>query len=226
MSHTLPTANDVEAYLQQHPEFFHEHVDLLEQLSIPHPSGVAVSLITKQLELLRNKHREQEHQLTELIEIARNNDTAFLRLHQLTLALLNSTTLEDAVVTLERVLTDFFLTDFVEVRLIQPYTDESMAHLFIDPDSEDVKPFMKELTCKQTKCARPTLAQAKILFGDLALEVNSCAIVPMMLGESAGILAIGSREQGRFHYSMGQLFLTQIGEIVEARLFSLLQLAS
>jgi uncharacterized protein YigA (DUF484 family) len=226
MSHTLLTESDVEAYLQQHPEFFHDHLYLLEQLSIPHPSGVAVSLIAKQVELLRHKHHEQEQQLTELIEIARSNDTAFLRLHQLTLALLNSTTLEDAVATLERVLTDFFLTDFVEVRLIQPCVDESMAHLFIAPDSEDVKPFMKELACKQTKCARPTLAQAKILFGKSALEVNSCAMVPMMLGDSAGILAIGSREQGRFHYSMGQLFLTQIGEIVEARLFSLLQHAS
>ncbi len=223
MSHTPLTANDVETYLQQYPDFFHEHIHLLEQLSIPHPSGVAVSLISKQLELFRSKHREQENQLTELIEIARSNDIAFLRLHKLTLALLNALTLEEVIINLEQGLTDYFLTDFVAVRLIQRCSDVTMAHLFIDPDSEDVKPFMKELGCKQTKCARPTLAQAKILFGDLALEVNSCAIVPMMLGESAGILAIGSREQGRFHYTMGQLFLTQIGEIVEARLFALLQ---
>ena len=107
--------------------------------------------------------------------------------------------------------------------MIQRCPDAAVAKLFIDPASEDVKPFMKELGSQQTKCARPTLAQAKILFGDLALEVESCAIVPMTLGESAGILAIGSREAGRFHYSMGQLFLTQIGEIVGARLFSLLR---
>ncbi len=225
MSHTLLTANDVEVYLQQHPEFFHEHLHLLEQLSIPHPSGAAVSLITKQLELFRRKHQDQENQLNELIEIARSNDIAFFRLHKLTLALLNAVTLQEVMVNLEQVLTECFLTDFVEVRLIQSCADETMAHLFIAPDSEDVKPFMKELACKQTKCARPTLAQAKILFGELALEVNSCAMVPMALGDSAGILAIGSREQGRFHYSMGQLFLTQIGEIVEARLLSLLRQA-
>jgi uncharacterized protein len=223
MKHTLLTASDVEAYLQQHPEFFHEHIDLLEQLSIPHPSGAAVSLIAKQLELFRHKHREQETQLNELIDIARTNDIAFLKLHKLTLSLLNALTLQEMMVNLEQVLTEYFSTDFVEVRLIQQCADEAMAHLFIEPDSDDVKPFMKELACKQTKCARPTLAQAKILFGDLALEVNSCAMVPMTLGDSAGILAIGSREQGRFHYSMGQLFLTQIGEIVEARLFSLLR---
>lgn len=223
MNHTLLTDSDVEVYLQQHPDFFHEHTDLLEQLSIPHPSGTAVSLIAKQLELFRSKHRDQENQLKELIEIARSNDIAFLRLHKLTLALLNALTLQEVILNLERVLTEYFSTDFVEVRLIQACVDTSIAHLFIEPDSEDVRPFMKELACKQTKCARPTLAQAKILFGESALEVNSCAMIPLTLGDRAGILAIGSREQGRFHYSMGQLFLTQIGEIVEARLFSLLR---
>lgn len=218
-----PTADDVEAYLLQHPDFFHDHLDLLEQLSIPHPSGVAVSLIAKQLELMRSKHLDQENRLTALIEIAQNNDIAFQRLHQLTLALLNALTLYEVIANLEQVLTGYFLSDFVAVRLIQHCPDASLSEFFIEPDSDDVRPFMKELACKQTKCARPTLAQARILFGDLALEVNSCAIVPLTVGDSAGILAIGSREQGRFHYSMGQLFLTQIGEIVEARLFSLLQ---
>jgi hypothetical protein len=217
------TADDIAVYLQQHPDFFHDHLDLLEQLTIPHPSGVAVSLLTKQLELLRNKQHEQENQLTELVEIARNNDATFLGLHQLTLALLNASTLEEVVTTLEQVLTEYFLTDFVEVRLIQNCPDPAVARLFIDPSSENVKPFMKELGSKQTKCARPSLEQAKVLFGDLALEVESCAIIPMTLGKSAGILAIGSREAGRFHYSMGQLFLTQIGEIVGARLYSLLR---
>lgn len=225
MNHTL-TADDVEVYLQQHPDFFHDHLELLEQLSIPHPSGVAVSLVTKQLELLRSKHLEQENRLTALIDIAKNNDVAFLRLHQLTLALLNASSLDAVITNLEQVLTDYFLTDFVAVRLIQPCPDAAMSALFIDPSSDDVKAFMKELACNQTKCARPTLAQARILFGDLALECVSCAIVPLTLGDSAGILAIGSREQGRFHYTMGQLFLTQIGEIVEARLFSLLQQSS
>ena len=68
------SASQVEDYLQQHPDFFHEHLNLLEQMSIPHPSGTAISLISKQLELFRSKHHEMENQLNALIEIARNND--------------------------------------------------------------------------------------------------------------------------------------------------------
>ena len=218
-------ADDVALYLQQHPDFFQNHVELLEQLSIPHPSGTAVSLVTKQLELLRNKHREQEARLTELIDIAKANDLTCSRLHQLTLALLNAATLAEVILALETVLKNSLDIDFVELRLIQTCPNPAWVHWFIEPNSEDMKPFMRELGSGQIKCARPTLAQAKVLFADLALEVNSCAIIPMKIADTTGILAIASREAGKFHYSKGQLFLTQLSELVSARLLSLLRYA-
>jgi uncharacterized protein YigA (DUF484 family) len=42
-----------------------------------------------------------------------------------------------------------------------------------------------------------------------------------MFTELEGFLAIGSREDGRFHFSMGSLFLTQMSEIVGTRLIAL-----
>ena len=216
-------ASQVEAYLQQHPEFFHEHLNLLEQISIPHPSGTAISLISKQLELFRSRHHEMENQLTALIEIARDNDASFIRMHKLTLALLEAATLEQAIANLDMVLADYFLTDFVAVRIIKHCPDSVITNLFIEPGSENLQPFLKELASNQPKCGRPTLAQAKVLFGDSAVDVKSCAIIPMIFTELDGILAIGSREEGRFHYSMGNLFLTQMGEIIGTRLISLLR---
>jgi uncharacterized protein YigA (DUF484 family) len=217
------SASQIEDYLQQHPDFFHEHLNLLEQMSIPHPSGTAISLISKQLELFRIKHHELENQLNTLIEVARDNDTSFIRMHKLTLALLEASTLEQAIVNLDIVLSDYFLTDFVAVRIIKQCPDSTIANLFIEPGSENLKPFLKELTSNQPKCGRPTLAQAKVLFGGSAVEVKSCAIIPMNFTELDGILAIGSREKGRFHYSMGNLFLTQMSEIIGTRLISLLR---
>jgi len=217
------TSTQVEQYLREHPEFFNEHLHLLEQMRIPHPSGVAVSLISKQLEIFRAKHQELENQLTELIEIARENDTSYVRMHKLTLALLDSKTIEEAVENLEIVLSEYFLTDFVAIRVIKHQPDSTIANLYIDPDSEDLKQFNKELSSNQPTYGRPTLSQAKFLFGDAALEVKSYAIMPMMFIDLEGFLAIGSREDGRYHFSMGSLFLTQIGEIVGTRLISLLK---
>lgn len=217
------TAMQVEDYLQQHPGFFNEHLNLLEKMSIPHPSGNAISLISKQLEIFRSKHHELENQLTALIEIARDNDTSFIRMHKLTLALLDASTLEEAVANLDLVLSEYFLTDFVAVRIIRNNPGIAIDKLFIEPNGEDLKPFIKELSTNQPSCGRPTLAQAKVLFGDAAVEVKSCAIIPMNFTELEGILAIGSREEGRFHYSMGNLFLTQMSEIIGTRFISLLQ---
>jgi uncharacterized protein YigA (DUF484 family) len=217
------SASQIEDYLQQHPDFFHEHLNLLEQLSVPHPSGVAISLISKQLELFRSRHQEMESQLTSLIDIARSNDISFIRMHKLTLALLEASTLEQAIANLHAVLADYFLTDFVAVRIIKQCPDPAIADLFIEPGSANLQPFFRELGRNQPKCGRPTLAQAKVLFGDSAVEVKSCAIVPMNFTELNGILAIGSREKSRFHYSMGNLFLTQMSEIIGTRLISLLR---
>ena len=219
------SASQVENYLQQHPDFFHEHLNLLEQMHIPHPSGTAISLISKQLELFRSRHHEMENQLTALIEIARDNDASFIRMHKLTLALLEAATVEQVIANLDIVLADYFLTDFVAVRIIKHCPESTIANLFIEPGSENLQPFLKVLASNQPKCGRPTLAQAKVLFRNSAVEVKSCAIIPMNFTELDGILAIGSREEDRFHFSMGNLFLTQMSEIIGTRLISLLRQA-
>jgi len=217
------TSSQVADYLLKHPEFFHEHLNLLEHMSIPHPTGSAVSLISKQLELFRMRHHEMENQLTALIEIARDNDTSHNRMHKLTLALLDAATLEEAVANLDAVLSEYFLIDFVAVRIIRYNPDPAISNLFIEPDSKDLEPFANELASNKPKCGRPTIAQARVLFGELAFEVKSCAIIPLAFTELDGILAIGSREEGRFHYSMGTLFLNQMSEIIGTRLITLLQ---
>ncbi|MGZ8144239.1 MAG: DUF484 family protein [Methylosarcina sp.] len=225
MTNEQPTdlsPDQVENYLSRHPEFFNEHLHLLEKMIIPHPSGNAISLISKQLEIFRSKHHELENQLIALIDIARDNDASFNRMHKLTLALLEASYLTEVVDKMDRVLSDCFLTDFVAIRIVKPHDRTDPAELFIEPDRESLEPFAKELASYEPKCGRPTLAQAKVLFGESALEVKSCAIIPLNLANTKGLLAIGSKQEGRFHYSMGNLFLTQMGELVSARLMALL----
>jgi len=213
----------VKVYLQEHPEFFQNHLDLLETMHIPHPSGNAISLISKQLEIFRAKHQEQENQLTALIDIARENDASFNRMHELTLAMLEANSLEDAVANLSEVLAECFLTDFVAIKIIKERPASPISNLFVSSDDDNLKHFSHEMATSQPKCGRPTLAQARFLFGDVAAEVRSCAIIPMVFTQLDGLLAIGSRDETRFHYGMGSIFLTQMSEIIGTRLISLLQ---
>jgi uncharacterized protein len=220
---SLISEEQVDAYLREHPEFFQNHLDLLEKMHIPHPSGNAISLISKQLEIFRVKHQEQENQLIALIDIARENDASLNRMHELTLAMLEANSLEEVVANLSVVLAECFLTDFVAIKIFKQKPDSPISNIFVAPDDARLKHFVSELSAKQPKCGRPTLAQAQFLFGDAATEVKSTAIIPMVYTQLEGLMAIGSRDETRFHYSMGGLFLTQMSEIIGTRLISLLK---
>lgn len=208
----------VEAYLHKHPEFFNEHLDLLEHIHIPHPSGNAVSLISKQLELFRQRHHDMEKRLNTLIEVARENDSSSNNMHELTLAVLEADTLEVAIKNLSDVLSEYFFTNLLSVKIIGEYSDRvAKESVFVDVSCEKLVHFEQQMQSNKASCGKPTLAQAQFLFGKEAKDVKSCAIIPMAFTEIEGLIAIGSIDENRFQFNMGDLFLTQISEIIGTR---------
>ena len=214
--------SQVVEYLSNHPSFFQEHLDVLEKMYVPHPTGEAISLIAKQLELFRVKHQEQEKQLTALIAIAKENDISLKRMHQLTLALLEADTIDKLLSNLHIVLAEYFLTDFVSVKIISKQTDQRLGKLIVAPDDEGLKHFSYELLSHQPTCGQLTRSQAKFLFAELSMQVKSCAIIPMVYTRIEGLIGIGSLDQDRFQQGMGNLFLMKISELIATRLISLL----
>ncbi|WP_164247913.1 DUF484 family protein, partial [Stenotrophomonas maltophilia] len=82
------------AYLSQHPEFFVEHDELIPELRIPHQPGDAVSLVERQVRLLRERNIEMRHRLSQLMDVARENDRLFDKTRRLVHDLLDATSLE------------------------------------------------------------------------------------------------------------------------------------
>jgi uncharacterized protein YigA (DUF484 family) len=212
---------EVAAYLRDHPDFFQHHLDVLETLNVPHPSGEAVSLVSRQLELLRERNRKLHAQINDILHIARDNDALFQRIHRLTLALLDATSLDDALASLRWLLHDCFDADFVAVRLLEPRIDCPIADLCVDAQAVETGHFRALLESGRPECGRTDAAWAAYLFGSDADEVRSHAAVPLQHAGLKGLLAIGSRDSSRFDADMGHLFLTQMGEIVAARLVAL-----
>lgn len=212
-------------YLQQYPDFFNQHLELLENLVIPHPSnGNVVSLVAKQLEAFRNKQQKLEGQLNSLVEIAKDNDLSAWRMHQLTLALLNSATLEAAIANLKQVLIEVFLTDFVALKIIGTPPNPILTDYFISEDDENLHHVTAELIHNSPRCGRLNAGESRFLFADFAPQVRSCAIVPIVNPDFTALLVIASRDEERFHYSLGTLFLTQLSEIISIRVTTLLKL--
>jgi hypothetical protein len=213
---------DIQDWLLRHPDFFHQHPDCLEALKLPHPCGEAVSLVTRQIELLREKNRKLQAQLNGILQIARDNDSLLRRFHQLSIALLDAASLDDALAALRWLLRDCFQADFVAVRLIQPQIDCPIADLCVPEDCPQLAHFRQVLEAGQPECGKPSAEQARFLFGADAGEVESYALVPLRHAGLKGVLAIGSRDPLRFEPAMGHLFLSQMSDVVAARFVSLL----
>ncbi len=219
----LLTPEQVASYLSTHPDFFADYPDVLEQIQIPHSSGTAVSLVTKQLEVLRSKNQKLSRQRDEFVRNARQNDHLFQKMHKLTLALFTSSTLEDTIKNLEGVLHKDFLVDFVAVRLTYPDNHAQFPNLFVAPGDESPAPLKKILENMHPFCGQTETSLTRFLFQTNSKEVRSSAIIPLMSPTLSGILAIGSRDEQRFQPDMGHLFLKYIGQLVSRRLASFFQ---
>ena len=88
-------------YLRRHPDFFMQQADLLAELRVPHARGSTVSLVERQMSLLRERSLDLQQRMQRLVEVARDNDRLFELTRQLTLDLLDADSLESLVATLE-----------------------------------------------------------------------------------------------------------------------------
>lgn len=215
-------ADEVETYLRANPDFFQERDALLEVIRVPHVRGEAISLVEKQLEVLRKSNRKLQHQLDDIVEIARENDALYLRLHQLTLALLNAYSLEDALASLQWALHECFQADVAVVRLFAPKFETPLTDLFADDALKSSAAIIKLLDSGKPDYGRVDPLLSGLLFGESAGLVQSAAILPLLHAKVKGVLAIGSASPERFHAGMGAMFLTQLSDILAAQFTALL----
>ena len=217
--HELDTAveseQEVVAYLRSEPDFFVRQASLLEDLRVPHRCGGAVSLVEHQVAVLREQTRQLRAKLQELIDNARRNEALNQRLHQLTLRLLECALVEDVFATLYQALSEDFEADMVTIRVSVPPASQAESGLaeFVNDDGELTSLFHQLFETRRPVCGRLSEAQLQYLFSERGAELGSGALVPLGAPRALGMLAIGSRDVGRFYDGMGTTLLNNLGEI-------------
>jgi len=203
-------------YLRDNPEFFQNNASLLATLRIPHACSGAVSLVEHQVRVLRDQNRQLKRKLMDLVHVARDNNRLNERLHQLTLGLINATTLEALLDTLREHLRGEFNADTVTLRLAgltEARARECGVEVF-NREGAELDEFESFYKACRPQCGRFKEAQLGYLFGDQAQAVESAALIPLGAKGELGLLAIGSQEVSRFHPGMGTLFLTHLGDLL------------
>lgn len=206
------TEAQVAEYLQQHPDFFTGNEKLLEKLHVPHETGRAVSLVERQTSVLREKNQNLTAHLSDLIDIARHNDLQFDKTKRMVLALLESETLDDIAVAIDESLCQDFASDSTALIL---FTDKPLnVNNLRLTKREDAEVLNSLVGTNLPTCGRLSDAENRFVFADEAVKVQSAAVVPLVQGETLGLLAIGSFDANYFSSSQGTVLLSYVGEVL------------
>ena len=208
-------------YLQSSPDFFERNAALLAKLRLPHvrDKTATVSLVERQVEVLRERNVALERRLKELVDVARANDGLADRIHRLSQRLIRA---HDQGQTIDAIETsmreDFDAMHAVLVLFIgasQPVEPGTRRFLrFEDAGTADIKMFDTLLQSGKPRCGQIRDSQRDYLFGRDTVEIGSVALTPLGPKGSLGILAIGASDAERFHPAMSTEFLTRIGDLI------------
>lgn len=220
-THEVPLLEDVvlnpdhvAEYLRQHPDFFIDYENLLPDLALPHHTGEhAISLVERQVSVLRTRNRDVRQRLNRLLEVARENDRLFQKTQKLVLAVLEQRTAEEIVDAVESSLRDDYQVDTCRLLLLNS----------VEPQEAE-QHIGALLTNRQPLCGHLRPQETAFLFAQASQPVRSAAVVSIARPHAAAdeqplaVLAIGSFDAEHYQAGMGTLFLSYIAEVLSRTL--------
>jgi uncharacterized protein len=209
--------DSIAAYLQRNPEFFERHQGVLARLKLPHARGsAAISLVERQIEVLREKQAALEGKLAELVRTARANDAIADRLHRFTRRLLRAVPRTEAIARIEAGLREDFDAFHAALVLIgeRPGLPAQQFVRTVAADDPNLKSFESLFASGKPRCGQARDSQREFLFGPEGVEMGSVALVPLGEKGSIGLLALGSADRDRFHPGMSTEFLARMADLI------------
>ena len=212
-------AGAVARFLTANPEFFEQHRDVLTRLCIPHVSGRAVSLIERQVSVLRGKCASLEHRLRDLIGVAHANEQLQARLHELVQNVVSAETLDAVVAVTRDSLAESFGADAVHVLLVDAPAGD--GHLVRASDDPALAPFAELLERGGTRCGLPLDAELDAFAEGARADIGSAALIPLRHEDTRGVVMLSCRDESRFAVGKGVVFLDQLGGVLSRRVHAL-----
>jgi hypothetical protein len=199
----MTTEDDIADYLLATPDFFDRHSNLLAQVELLHPrNGRAISLVDRQMDVLREKLNVMQSKHAKLIGVGKENVQLANKLHQWMLGLLayRGAAAGEAHEQLCASLQSIF-------DVPQSAVDASDA-------ARALAASMTRPTCGLAAEAFFQNANVGAALPDMA-NANSIAVIPM---PQVGLLVLASHDPHRFTADMGTEFLTRLGQLAHAAL--------
>lgn len=206
------SAAEVAAFLAANPDFFSENEDLLTSLKLPDSRKGTVSLVEKQMDVLRQQQRKSRQQLQSFVDAAEQNKDIFDKSSRLVLNLIAANKSSAFFDALERGLKRdlkckaYSLLVFGKPRQINHYTSRI--------PTESAREYVGALM----KARQPTLgvlrdSEQDFLFRHQSAKVKSAAVLAVReRNKRIALLAIGSEDPHYFSPNLDTLFIGFIAD--------------
>ncbi len=202
-------------YLRSHRDFLERHPDLLIDMQVSHDSGNGVSLIERQVDVLRENNQALRKKLRALIEAAEQNESLNQQLYEVLLAAIVQNDLDTALNVLPDTVKEQFDLPLAVIRLSVDDHDMQARTEIADKADIEYQQLHARVAHGRSVCDDRLPTQVlKYLFADQAETVGSCALVPLGVGDPLGVLALASPDENRFRADLGTLFLNRLGVVV------------
>lgn len=200
-------AEDVAQYLLDNPKFFEAHLDTLLRINLPHPhGGRTISLSERQLLAVREKNKELEKKLHDLLLLAKENDGLQHKVHEFIMALFAAQDLATLRDMVPHLLGDIFNVPHSVLRLWQTHPPSAEMLAFADAQAQPV-------------CLHHAAHDSAAWFAVAHRQLHSYAYLPLHAGsDTVGMLVLASEDKQRFYPEMGTVFLQRIAEAVASAL--------
>ena len=203
---------EVAAYLLANPDFFVDRDRLLLKIQVPHKNKGTISLVEKQLDVIRDRQKKTRRQLSEFVENAERNKEIFDKSRKLILSLMAAEQSTKFFAALEKGLKRDFgckansLVVFGKPKQINHFTSRIPA--------ESARKYVGGLMQSKVPTLGPLRPREQdFLFGDQSEKVKSAAVLTIRnKNKHLGMLAIGSNNIEYFTPDMDALFINFIAE--------------
>jgi uncharacterized protein YigA (DUF484 family) len=186
-------------------------------MRLPHaPSGATISLVERQISMLRQKNDKLQRNLKDLVAVAKQNDVIVANIHKLGLGFLRESSRAERIEQLETSLREDFGAHRAIVVLFEQPGDAGHDSFvrYTSRDDAQLQPFSTFLNSGKTRCGLLREKQKQYLFGDEGDMLGSAAMVPLGERASRGFIVIGNRSKDHFNPSGQTDFLERLGELI------------
>ena len=204
---------EVATWLKEHPEFFEHYADLLLEITIPHPhGGRAIPISERQTLSLREKNKQLEGKLREVIQFGEENDSISEKVHRIAVALLAAADMRGVLNAVYLNLREDFAVPHVVLRAWRATRHADLPEF--GPVSDASREFAASLA--NPYCSGHAMVDTAGLFGEAGAHLRSFSYIPLRDTETFGLLALASEDPQRFYPEMGTLYLKRLGDLVGA----------